>query len=473
MNLFHLYKNRKKVLGMNARNLLYVKRYNNSKVRKIADDKILTKEILSKFEIPTPQMVGSIRDFEGFKNFDWSTLPKSFVIKPVRGSEGAGIEIFYNQDKNGNWIKADGSKKSLNDIKHLAADILDGKFTPYAEPDSVLIEERVRPHKAFKYYAYKGTPDVRIIVFNNIPVMGYIRFPTKTSDGKGNMAQGAIGSGIDISDGRTTTSVMGKDNGGRGMVIKQVPGTKLNLSGLKIPYWNTMMEIAVECQQKTDIGFLAVDFLIDRDKGPMVVELTARTGLSGQIANQDGLRWRLKKAKGIKIKTIKQGIRVAKDLFGGEIEQSIETISGKELIGIYEDVTIFGINGQNEKTKAKIDTGADSTSIDIEVGKKLGYEEIINIINEIKLPQDASKEEAKELMEEYREKYMKEYEDLDDIKLVSSSHGISLRPKIKIKLQLGDLVFDTKANLYDRNKLKYKVIVGRKSLSKFLVDPGR
>lgn len=473
MSLFEVFQNRKKVLGMNERNLVYIKGYNKPKYRKIADDKFLTKKILAKHEIPTPQLLGFIKDFKEYDKFDWNSLPESFVIKPVRGIEGAGIEIFYNKDKNGKWIKADKSKFSVDDIKSLASDILDGRFTPYADPDSVLFEERVKPHKAFKYYTYKGTPDVRIIVFNKIPVMAYLRLPTRESKGKANLAQGAIGSGIDMSNGRTTTSVFGKDKGGRGTIIKYAPGTKLNLSGLRIPYWDKMLEVAVKAQEVTNLGFLAVDFLIDRDQGPLIVELTARPGLSIQIANQDGLRWRLKKAKGIKVKSVKQGVRLAKDLFGGEIEESIETISGKELIGIYENITVYGLNGKEESTKAKIDTGADSTSIDKMLASKLGYKDIIDLFDSLEMPENMNKKTGFEYMNKYEEMYLDKYEQLEAINLYKSSHGFSLRPVVTVKLKLGDLVFDTKANIYDREHLNYKVIVGRKSLSNFLVEPSR
>lgn len=473
MNLIKILNNRKKVLGMNERNLLYIRQYNTKSAKKISDNKLLTKQILTKHHIPTPNLIGYIKNFNQFEKFDWNALPNSFVIKPVRGVEGAGIEIFYNRDKDGKWIKADGSKFSIDDIKSLASDILDGKFTPYADPDFVMFEERVKPHKAFKYYTYKGTPDVRIIVFNKIPVLSYLRLPTKESLGKANLAIGAIGAGIDISNGRTTTAVLGKSNGGRGKIVKFIPGTKLSVSGLKVPFWDKMLEAAVQCQEVTGLGFLAVDFLIDRDLGPMICELTARPGLSIQIANQDGLRWRLRKADGLKVKTLKQGIRLGKDLFGGEIEENIENISGKTLIGITEDVVIYGKNGKEEKTKAKIDTGADSTSIDSNMAKSLGYENIIDIFQNIEGIEDITQETGKKLLEKLKLDYLGSLIGLEDIVLVKSSHGYSIRPEVTIKLNLGETVFDTKANIYDRKHMTFKVIVGRKSLGRFLIEPSR
>jgi hypothetical protein len=41
------------------------------------------------------------------------------------------------------------------------------------------------------------------------------------------------------------------------------------------------------------LGYLGVDIVLDRDQGPMLLELNARPGLNIQIANRCGLRSRL------------------------------------------------------------------------------------------------------------------------------------------------------------------------------------
>ena len=74
-------------------------------------------------------------------------------------------------------------------------------------PDSAFIQEYVGRHKTFRKYAYRGTPDIRVIVFNKIPVMAELRLPTKESNGKANLHQGAIGVGVDIATGITTADV--------------------------------------------------------------------------------------------------------------------------------------------------------------------------------------------------------------------------------------------------------------------------
>lgn len=477
-----MWTNRKRVLGMNERNLTYIKRYNSARAKRIADDKLLTKKILTESQIPTPKLIGSIENFHELINFDWNKLPKSFVIKPVKGLEGGGIEIFFNRDANGNWIKADGSRYSLIDVQNLAADIIDGKYSLHGEPDRVLFEERVKVHKAFKYYTYKGVPDIRIIVFNGVPVMSYVRLPTKESDGKGNLAQGAIGAAIDIATGVTTSAVKGKSE-----IIERIPVTNVSVSGLKIPYWERILTYSVAAQKATGLNFAAIDFLIDRDHGPMIVELNARPGLSIQIANQDGLRWRLRKVRGIKVKSVEKGVRLAKDVFGGEIEEDIERISGKSLIGIVEDVILHPLENNQMRgkmakpitIKAKIDTGADSTSVDKSTAVSLGYgrfiEDFEKFKEELNIPTEiATIEEAHAFVEQIMEKIRaQEYPIRVSCESVRSSHGRSLRLYIEIDLTLGEFRYTTMANIYDRSNLTYKVIIGRRSLSRFLVEPSR
>jgi alpha-L-glutamate ligase-like protein len=467
MDIFSFFRNSSQILGMNKRNVYYIRKHNKDKAKEIADDKILTKQILEKHEIPTPKLLGVISNLEELVSFNWDNLPKSFVIKPVSGLEGGGIEIYFNRDDQGQWIKADKSKASMEDLRRLAFDIISGRFSLQQEPDRIMIEERVKNHKIFKYFSYKGVPDIRVIVYNNIPVMAMLRLPTRASEGKANLALGAIGAGIDIATGTTTHAIIGK-----GTPIEYIPGTKLRVNGLKLPYWDKMLKYAIEAQIATNLGFAAVDFLIDRDNGPVIVELNARPGLSIQLANNDGLRWRCRKAGGLKVSSVERGIRLGKDLFGGVIEASIESLTGKDVVGIYENITLFS-KDDTEKfpTKAKIDTGADSTSIDKSLVGKMGFKDIVELSGKLKEHKFDSVAAAKAKAIELLPKYQQEYPDLYDIRYVSSSHGISIRPYIKVDLKVQDTRFETIASVYDRSKLTYPVIVGRKSLARFLVDP--
>jgi hypothetical protein len=186
------------------------------------------------------------------------------------------------------------------------------------------------------------------------------------------------------------------------------------------------------------------------------------------------LRWRLKKAMDIKVKTAEKGVKLAKYLFGGEIEDEIETISGKDVIGIYENVTFFDPKNNEILTKAKIDTGADSTSIDNELAIKLGFRDIIEEFISLKMPEDLGRDAGLKQSEELTEQYVQKFpERLVKVVFVKSSHGTSLRPYVRINIKLKETVFETIASISDRSSLSYPVIIGRKSLSKFLVDPSK
>ena len=69
------------------------------------------------------------------------------------------------------------------------------------------------------------------------------------------------------------------------------------VSGVQIPHWDnwdTLLHIATRCYELTGLGYIGVDLVLDKDKGPLILELNARPGLSIQIANRSGLLPRLK-----------------------------------------------------------------------------------------------------------------------------------------------------------------------------------
>jgi alpha-L-glutamate ligase-like protein len=455
------------VLGMNARNLDYIRPYNRARAKKIADNKLLSKKMLKKNDIAVPALISQIKTLDDLDNFDWQTLPDSFVLKPNRGFGGEGIIVVYGRKKNRDdaWIKADGSIITIDDLKNHTRNILDGSYSLSGIPDVAFFEERLKLLKLFKPYAFKGIPDIRIIVFNKMPIMAMLRLPTKDSNGKANLTQGAIGVGIDLASGVTTTAVAGKQK-----IIEYLPGTRLLLSGIKIPYWMDILTLAVRSQEISGLGFLGVDVAIDNERGPVILELNARPGLSIQVANLDGLKGRLKKAAGIKIKTLKKGIRVGMDLFGGEIEEELEEISGKKVIGTVEKVKLIGKDGKEIEVEAKIDTGAGFSSIDESLATSLGFAETIEKFKEQGFPQFLSQEDARNLDKEEKDKLLKTIPDLADTAIIHSSHGTTYRPMIKINMLMNDIDILMRVSIIDRSSLSYPIIVGKKNLTKFLID---
>lgn len=461
--MFDFFTKSRKLLGMNARNLTYIRPQNRKQAMRIADHKLLGKRILSKNNLPVPKLIGKIRSIGELENFDWNTLPNSFALKPNRGFGGEGILVVYGKKKNrpDAWVKADGSIVTIDDIKTHIRNILDGSFSLSNTQDSAFFEERLKLLKLFKPYAFKGIPDIRVIVFNKVPVMAMLRLPTRASDGKANLQQGAIGLGIDMATGTTTTAIQGK-----GSIIEYAPGTRLPLSGIKIPYWKQILRMSVQAQEISGLGFLGADIAIDRDLGPVILELNARPGLSIQLANLSGLKERLDRVKGLKIKTMEKGVRVGMDLFGGEIEEELEEISGRRVIGCIETVRLIGKDGKEIEVKAKIDTGADSSSIDFELAKQLGFEKTVEEYQRI--AKDWS--EISHLGKDARWEMFENIPDVVGTVPITSSHGTTYRVKIPIDIIMDTLQVSSHPTIIDRSKLEYQVIIGRKNLRKFLVD---
>lgn len=478
--MFEFLKKGEEILGMNSRNLKYIRPYNLARAKKLADDKLRSKCILKKNSLTVPRLLAKISSRQELDTFNWQSLPESFALKPNRGFGGEGILVVYGKkkparnafgivdaggDRSDTWIKADRSLITVSDLKTHIQNILDGSFSLSGTPDIAFFEERLQLLKLFKPYSYKGIPDIRVIVFNKIPLMAMLRLPTKNSSGKANLQQGAIGVGIDMATGTTTTAVLGKNK-----IIEYIPGTRLLLSGIKIPYWNDILKLAVRAQEISGLGFLGADIAIDKINGPTIIELNARPGLSIQIANLSGLKRRLEKVKDLKIKTLEKGVRVGKDLFGGEIEEELEEISGRRVIGTVEKVKLIGKDGKEIEVEAKIDTGAYSTSIDTELAKELGFEDILNYFSTLDLPQNFSREEVNQIETSLKKKYIGQHPDLADITAVYSSHGVSIRPKVSIKIILDNTEIYTQVNIAERQELKRGILVGRKNLGKFLID---
>jgi len=463
VGIINYLKKSRQILGMNSRNLEYIRPNNRRSAKKIADDKLLSKRILKKNDIAVPGLIAKIKNNDDLENFDWTKLPDSFVLKPNRGFGGEGIIVVYGRKKHRDdaWVKADRSIITIDDLKAHVRNILDGSYSLSNTPDIAFFEERLKLLKLFKPYAYKGIPDIRVIVFNKVPVMAMLRLPTKDSHGKANLQQGAIGVGIDMATGTTTTAVQGKYK-----LIDYVPGTRLYLSGIRIPYWKDILNLAVKAQEISGLGFLGADIAIDNEKGPVILELNARPGLSIQIANLSGLKARLNRVSGLKIKTAAKGIRVGMDLFGGEIEEELEEISGRKVIGLVEKIRLVGKDEKEIEVEAKIDTGAGFSSIDTEIASQLGFQETIKGFDN----RNFDYEKLKLLSPEERKEIFKGIPDLADTAIIHSSHGTTYRPMIKISIIMDNREVIAKVNVIDRSNLKFPVIIGSRNLGKFLID---
>jgi alpha-L-glutamate ligase-like protein len=458
-------KKSKMILGMNARNLSFIKPNNSRAAIKLVDNKLRTKRVLRKYDLPVSDLIGKISDRKEFYKFDWSNLPASFALKPNRGLGGDGIMVTFGKKKNGKWVLPNDKDAGLPEIMMRALNILDGDYSINSAPDSAFFEERLKIHPVFKFYSYKGIPDIRIIVYNKVPVMAMLRLPTKRSNGKANLHKGGLGVGIDIASGTTTYAIQ-DDN-----IIETLPDIRLPLRGLKIPFWDQMLDIAIQATMACGLNYAGVDIAIDREKGPVILELNARPGLSIQNANMAALKDRLLRVKGLKVRTAKRGIKLAKELFGGEIEDEVEEITGKKVLGVVNKVQIQGKDGTWHEVEAKIDTGAGISSIDEDFARVLGFDEAVDYYQSFNFKTVMTKEEVEELSRKKIYKELLKHKDIVSVVKTYSSHGVSYRIEVPLKVRLSEIELNSNVSIITREHLQYPMIVGRRDLKKFLIDP--
>lgn len=275
------------VLGLNRRNAEYTLRYNPRRLYPRVDDKLATKQLAQNAGIAVPELYGIVEQI-----YQVRTLPgmleqySDFVVKPAHGSGGDGILIISGRLRQ-MYRKANGSLMSREELSYHVSNILSGVYSLGGQPDRALIEYRVQPDPLFEAISYQGVPDVRVIVFLGVPVMSMVRLPTRMSGGRANLHQGALGAGIDITNGITLTAVWRND------IVTEHPDTGSTVAGVKVPGWETLLRLASRCYQITGLGYQGVDIVLDKDKGPLILELNARPGLNIQIANHSGLLPRL------------------------------------------------------------------------------------------------------------------------------------------------------------------------------------
>lgn len=282
--MFSTYLKKRGIVGINARNIDYIFARNNRKYYPFADSKLITKKLANEVGVNTPKLIAEINWQYELKHLDAVLKEnKQFVIKPDHGSGGGGIIVVTDTLPIG-FKKGSNDIISKQDILFHCQNILSGMYSLGGQSDTIIIEDRVKFDPVFEEISFQGVPDVRIIIMEGKPVMGMLRLPTKRSDGKANLHLGGIGVGIDMKTGRTTHAVQFNK------YIEHHPETGNLFKDRQIPMWDEMLAIAVKMQEASRLGYIGVDIVLDRERGPLVLEINARPGISIQIANNAGLR---------------------------------------------------------------------------------------------------------------------------------------------------------------------------------------
>jgi alpha-L-glutamate ligase-like protein len=281
------------ILGMNARNIGFIGRYNQRKNYRLADDKLQTKSAALARGIPVPELYGTVEyQFQVKTILDSLSGRDSFVIKPAQGSGVKGILVITGRDGD-KFVKSSGALIDEREVRRHSSNILAGLHSLGGRNDCAMIEALIHFDPVLKDYSFEGVPDIRVIVFRGVPVMSMMRCATHSSDGKANLHQGAVGVGIDIGSGQSICAVQ------HNRIVTQHPDTHIVFDQLKVPHWQQVLELAASCAEMTGLDYLGADIVLDSQAGPMLLELNARPGLAIQVANQVGLRHRLAAAEKI------------------------------------------------------------------------------------------------------------------------------------------------------------------------------
>ncbi len=420
--------NPRHLLGMNARVQLYTA-LNPMAAKKYGFSKLRAKSFLKKHGVLVPELYGQIGSPEDLRQFSWHSIPGGFAVKPASGSAGKGIVVIKRKKpRQLVWIDVAGRDWTEDDLNLHVSDILAGQYSTWGSRHMALIEERIPIHPDLESYAQLGTPDIRVIVFHNIPVMAMARIPTETSGGRANLDQGAIGLGLDMGTGKSIYGVSGKKK-----VITHFPHNNLSVRGIQIPFWTDVLKTAVRVANSTGLIFMGCDIFLHPEKGPMVAEVNAYPGLSIQLANRAGLRRRLERLEGVEARNVAHAVKIAQSLFAesypgaaGELDRPI--IAPKEKIKVYD------LEEESHEVLALVNTARGRSVIAENLAQQLGLDKQTTVLSE-------------------------ELEEGDGKSLV-----------VPVRIKISDRILNTSMAISKRlNNKRHRVELGRKELSGFLV----
>lgn len=282
------------ILGMNRRNAAYILDHNPRAMYPLVDDKLRMRDLCERIGVPTPAVYGTISYHSMLRRLAEHLGERDdFVIKPNRGSAGRGVLVIVGRQEQ-RYLRHNGEWLGLEPIRQHLSGILSGIYSLGGRPDSAILQQRVRLHPIFEPIAYKGIPDVRVILYRHEPAMAMLRLPTKASNGRANLHQGGIGTGIDLHSGLTHHAVQ------RNRAMLAHPDTGVPVVGLRVPYWDEVLDMSRRVAEAVGLGYIGVDIVIDAEHGPMLLEANARPGLAIQIANGQGLLPRLQEIDELK-----------------------------------------------------------------------------------------------------------------------------------------------------------------------------
>lgn len=384
------------ILWNNARNLLYIKKFNNKKSIRLANNKLETKRFLWERGIPFAKTYAVIKDRKELTKFNFLNLPKNeFVIKPNHWSKWNWIYICKTLEEKPEiqnkktWLNTLFKmgfledryficiwKKTVGEIefKRYLTDIITWKHSMTTWDDKIIVEEILRPWEAFKEFCEFWLADIRVIVFNLVPVAAMIRIPTDKSDGKANLAAGWIWLWIEVWTGKITSMLFKWK-----IYTKTFPEKFKHFQHKQIPFRNDILFHSSKIQYFVNLWYLALDRVIT-NTWPKLLEINARAWLEVQKITWTKLKKTLEKLDDMKVSDPEKWVEICKSLFSQTINNS-----PREKVLFLSQYWNIEISNDNKETEnihisVKADTSRKLNYISIPL-----YERLKNNIKKITL----------------------------------------------------------------------------------------
>ena len=270
------------VIGINGRNREFVYALNTNEFLALAADKLKTKSELKKHNIPYPDTLCVVDKLSAIDTVGQYILRSDgFALKPNKGSQGNGIIIIRRYEK-GVFYGTSDKQYSIEQIKQHCSEIISGSYSQSGEEDIAYFEPLIEQHQTLQILAPYGLSDIRVILSKGKVISAMLRMPTTESDGKANLHQGAIGIGIDINSGITKSAKAKK----RSIILH--PDSQQNLIDIQLPFWPEIIKYCEQCYQAIPLGYIGIDICLDKDRGPLVLEVNGRPGIEIQNIQERG-----------------------------------------------------------------------------------------------------------------------------------------------------------------------------------------
>src|SRR5262249_29282272 len=167
------------VLGANARNTRCILDHNPRGRFPLVDNKRAMHELCRSAGVRTPDLYASLPTHAALRHLPRLLAPHDeFVIKPNRGAGGRGILVVTGR-ADGGFLRQNGRWMTSDDVRRLTSEIISGLYSLGGFEDEALVQERVRPDPSLERLSYRGTADIRIVLYCSEPVMAMLRLPTR------------------------------------------------------------------------------------------------------------------------------------------------------------------------------------------------------------------------------------------------------------------------------------------------------